>query len=792
MGGPIHYDTPTTDAANYGAFPTSSAAANFSAIQQALNQTGLILLTIPGVYQVSNTLLHPSYTNLYLGKGVTLQLANGVNASTLRNIHAQALIKAANFTFASGTWTVIENGHSRQVGQSVWLEQLAGSTGITAGPVNITAVSGNTWSYAGITATLTGNVSVAPYNPLVGANISIASGFATVTEANHTRQAGNMVYLTGFTAATGTINGSQEIVEIAPGSWMFETTATGSVTGTGNLLGDTSISITGEGIIDGNSANNSLYESTDQFGWIVNHGNVGGLNVSGVTIRSAVQRCWSCFNVSDVISDHLGIGNTQEGIQFEGSAHRVLVRNPHGYSYRDGLPAGANADDFIAFTNTVPGLGGAYDDTVSPSGNGTFSDIEVDTPDWRGGADIIAIAGQMGPYSDFTFRNIRGAQPLPGGTTGAGTVNDAAQLIRITDDGVSLAGTSGRSVTIDGFDTRGITTQGQAIIFGNTGAFGKIAVNNWNWDGSQPNGILLSGNTGATGSINHFEVNNLTVASPTVTYFLTIANNPFTVDKFSMNGTYFQIGDSNSAGIVKLEQASFVCNDLFIEGIVEGSSGLGQIINQTAGVITRLHLKGRATHIGTVLNWNTGNAPAITFVDDFRIENSVGFAYFAPTAPETWTFAGSGFSETGTTNGIFRGGSSDCTFAVNFTNALIGSPSKLLQVIAGTPVLAWTNNDLIQSPAYAASLTIDPNQGQIINVGTLTGNITINAPSNPQVGQRLTLNYTQDATGARTVTYASVFLASTLSAGTAGQKASQNFIYDGTNWIQSGGALTWV
>ncbi len=770
-----------TSAETLGASPGNSAAANTASIQAALNKTGLVTLTTPGTYQVNKTLRHPSNTTLYLGRGVVLQVANGVNASLIRNVNAQALVNSSNFTFALGTWTVIENGHQRQVGDVLWLESIPGGSGLTAGTVTVSAVSGNTWDYTGVTATLTGWISVGPYYPLSGAAITIASGFATVTEANHTRRAGDMIYLTGFTTATGTINGSQEIVEINTGTWMFATAATGTVTGSGNLLGDNYIAIEGDGVLDGNSANNTLYESSSQFGWIVNHGNVGKLHIGSVTIRDAVQRCWSSFNVSDVTSDLTGIENTLEGIQFEGSAHRITIRQPHGYSYKDGLPAGANADDFIAFTNTVPGLGGPYDDTVSPSGNGTFTDIEVDTPDWRGGADILAVVGAMGPLADFKFRNIRGAQPLPGGTTGAGTVNDAAQLIRVTDDGVSLVNTSARSISIDGFDTRGITTQGQAIIFGNSGKIGKVSIDHWVWDGSQPNGILLSGNTSATGGIKHFAVNNVTVPTPVLTYFLTVANNPFTVDQFTVDGLYFQIGNSNSAGFAKIEQASFLCNDLYIDGIVEGSNTVGQIINQTAGVITRLHLKGRATNIGTALNWNTNNAPVLTEIEDFRIENSVGFAYFAPTAPETWTFTGSGFTETGTTNGIFRGANSDCTFAVRWRDAIIGSPAKLLQIISGAPVLAWVNNPMIQTPAFNASLTVDPNQGSTVNVGTVTAAMTINNPTNPQVGQMLGIRLSSDAVGGYAFTLGSE-LKGSIPAAVASKSCLALWQYDGIQW----------
>ena len=105
--------------------------------------------------------------------------------------------------------------------------------------------------------------------------------------------------------------------------------------------------------------------------------------------------------------------------------------------------------------------------------------------------------------------------------------------------------------------------------------------------------------------------------------------------------------------------------------------------------------------------------------------------------------------------------------------------------------LDWTWRD-VQSPAFTASLTIDCAKGTIIKVGTLTGNVTINAPLNPE--QRLTLifMFRQDATGSRTITWDAVFRTSANPTGGISQVASVMFSYDGTNWIQTGGPLVWI
>lgn len=60
--------------------------------------------------------------------------------------------------------------------------------------------------------------------------------------------------------------------------------------------------------------------------------------------------------------------------------------------------------------------------------------------------------------------------------------------------------------------------------------------------------------------------------------------------------------------------------------------------------------------------------------------------------------------------------------------------------------------------AYASSITPDINSYGIFNVGTLTGNITINAPTGtPTDGQTTTFRFTQNGTGGWTYTWNSAF-----------------------------------
>ncbi len=88
------------------------------------------------------------------------------------------------------------------------------------------------------------------------------------------------------------------------------------------------------------------------------------------------------------------------------------------------------------------------------------------------------------------------------------------------------------------------------------------------------------------------------------------------------------------------------------------------------------------------------------------------------------------------------------------------------------------------SPAYAAKYTPDPYAATTHLVGTLTGNITIEAPSNAHLGCPLTLVFTQDATGGRVVTFDAAFSVGGIAIGRSpNASTSVTFVYNGTKWV---------
>lgn len=119
------------------------------------------------------------------------------------------------------------------------------------------------------------------------------------------------------------------------------------------------------------------------------------------------------------------------------------------------------------------------------------------------------------------------------------------------------------------------------------------------------------------------------------------------------------------------------------------------------------------------------------------------------------------------------------------------------QSFLSTQALAWFRaicegllQDAVQTPIYAATITpaLEFADTKIV-VGILTGNVTIGLPIGARRGMRLSFVFTQDGTGSRTITWNGAFAVTANGAGTANQKAMTSFVYDGSRWVQEGGAL---
>ena len=347
---------------------TAAASANSAAILAALKaNAGPISIIQPGLYYINRTIEPRSHQRIYTAPGVELHLAAGSNCNMLRNYYAQNAIDRLNVSIASNVATFTENGHNRLAGDQVYIEGCQGNTGIN-GLQTIASVSGNNWTIAAASNTALTNdlyhrVFIARAYQLPAANFSRTSNVVTVTEAGHTRQPGDHVYIAGLATDTS-FNGMAEITTVVRGtSWAYASTGSnGSPTGAANVLGDTDIDLD-IACLNYDAANNN----SDSLGaTCITLGNIGNCRVRMPAMIDGASRAAQIFNAgySDfpIMWAYKGKGTTQ----FESNCNEITVGDVRGFSI---------TDDALAWG--VTGQITPFGDTASPSGQGSMGTLRV-------------------------------------------------------------------------------------------------------------------------------------------------------------------------------------------------------------------------------------------------------------------------------------------------------------------------------------------------------------------------------------------------------------------------------
>ena len=122
-------------------------------------------------------------------------------------------------------------------------------------------------------------------------------------------------------------------------------------------------------------------------------------------------------------------------------------------------------------------------------------------------------------------------------------------------------------------------------------------------------------------------------------------------------------------------------------------------------------------------------------------------------------------------------------------NRVSGTTDAYFAALNGPATIDTGDNRNFQSISYAASITPNVRNGGRITVGTLTGAITVNVPTNGVAGDEITFRFVQDGTGSRAITWNAAFKAVGLAAsGSANQAAVVRFRCEGSTWVQIGDA----
>lgn len=393
------------------------AAINAEKINAALSNRGHVAIAggLGSIY-ISQTLEVPSNRDLIVGNGTYLtRVPGGGSYHLVRNAGAQNSLYVNGLAISGGLLTLIEPGHSRAVGDVVYLEGFEGNATLNGPKIVTASTPGVSWSFAasGTNPTNTGVrcVFASRYNALPGARLARASNVVTVQEPGHGRGVGDHVYIgrTGLTS-TNQFGGAAEITSVNPGvSWTYTNAgANETPSGTTQLLGDRNIHA--NLLLDGNGANITVSQATAHASEWVN------CSDSSVTVPDArgvaFGRVVAGFNVSDFEATRCHSSyNCAVGVQFDSFCDRIKV----------GLVTGHYNDDCLAWG--VTDAAGAFGDTTSPTGPGNMGTLVADSVLGDSPTGLFKMYCQAG-YSVGTaeVRTIVGKGPVTigDGTAGVG------------------------------------------------------------------------------------------------------------------------------------------------------------------------------------------------------------------------------------------------------------------------------------------------------------------------------------------------------------------------------------
>jgi hypothetical protein len=546
------------------------------------------------------------------------------------------------------------------------------------------------------------------------------------------------------------------------------------------------------GIWDGNKANQTRSDGTAMCSFMVWFTGVTNLHLDNMTLSNSITYHTFFSSIKTLRINNILISDATpavngDGVHLHGNITDAMLRNI----------AGNAGDDLIAI---LPHDTAHSYTTVLDSGADTDILIDGVTGDQTAGArhllDIVDFAAY--PLSNTIVRNVHG---------------------KYTDGGVYIDAVSGvkQGLVVDGVDAQPLA--------GSNPTYAQIAI------GGGGDSITIK-------NVNRYLADSVeTGAKIPPIDFRSGTWSHVKIDSFS-------VGDLTAAGsgigLIKVESGATV-SEMSVSNFSAGSVVSSNALVWNAGTLGALKMTNGDTVRINQLLFTAGNISNGVWISNYRGDNIGGAVHILTSGSFTFpqlTMTGTRINETSTSsNGIFRfagvTGTPLLQFHGNYFNnngsstILTRNGSETLRVqtvdspmpvgtltpatgdevvdsVSGVHVVyngsAWTYVDsAVQAPAFASTITPvfvvgTAGSGNVYNVGALTGAVTIANPAViPPAGTRVTVNFVQDGTGGRAVSWGAAYQFPTAwsnTGNTLSTRSSISFMSDGTN-LWALGANAW-
>ena len=346
-------------AEGYGALPSATGAANYTAIQAALNAAnaaggGVVTLMTAGTYSMAGKLVIYSNTDFVCSDGVVIQSTAGTNLSMITNSALAAATSNITLTWSSGTALQINwTAHGRSVGDYV---SVAGATPVAFNGVFRvkTVTDANTIqvdmyrdpTFIGHISATNGSAAIsfqtAPSFSLAGYSL-VSSDAATVyTISAHTKQTTSATLSGNYSGTTSTNFTRMFRAYKAPVAVSGSITAKACDVNINIINGRWNYNYTG--------GNNAAGQSPDRHAIVL--GFIANSSVRGIVPYDGNKYLVNVGAVANVTIDSVfSPQHRSDIVKVYGPAYNAQVRNISGVSGDDGVSfQGIEPAGFIGYT----------------------------------------------------------------------------------------------------------------------------------------------------------------------------------------------------------------------------------------------------------------------------------------------------------------------------------------------------------------------------------------------------------------------------------------------------------
>ena len=821
----------------------AAATFNTTAIQAALTAGGLVQITTPGTYYVSDTLFLESNLSLLLATGVTLKSQGTTRflMFTTQNCCWSSTVLAGVALIAASDGTTVGTGTIRKsTGPATLFYTAPGSTegagvdvsGAASGAARFTLTSGNGKQLhvavvvAALPAASSATVRIGPNVGAKSITWSRTTNVTTVTESGHTRQPGDAVVLFGTNIAA---NVYVETCTMGT-SWTFTDTRSNS-SGSGEAFGKTNIRISGTGTIDYNMAAGTARRSVQDANTIAMFG-VSHWRITDVLLYDGYKYGVMGQCVTDYDIDVRGYADNATSstaiVQINGKSRHGRIRTAgRSTDTAMALIGGDYPTQTLCFSNDEGGLD--FDDTEIMGSDGTDSNFEG-----------LRLAGA----ANLWFRNTRVyniRHNVRSGTTKIVSTSVDSNIYLGTEMNVE-------GLLIDGvFPSKAGTTECAMVSLQAAGSTKSSGVVIRRVELAYPLESQFSGPIEiVAGNWRDITVENCYQRSATWQGNLvwTSGSTASTIDNLTIRNNHLRIDNalkttSWKSSLFSPANANMTIERLIIENgsLIEVSSGgtKSDVVILGNGTIKQAILQGlKADGCTGLLYYNSTDTGCKIIARDLEIASSFCLRFDTPAAEVA---VGSVQVISGTLTDVVRIGYSSATMKVRSLGGMPATPSSgnHVNVAAGTSNSPDVNGadiicDISVTASAAGAMVINSAAATVPGTGlvqydgaawrrvaaktqaltpgaapavncNLGNNITLNtganatvtlgAPSNvPAAGECVIFTITQDGVGGRVVAWnaAYIFSGGAFSnvGNTANKKTTINFISDGTALVANG------